>query len=269
MVGARSDPRDKSGLAHVIEHMLFKGTEKLSRDDCALLVQSCGGTPNAFTAYDMTCYHEVMPKDKLDVAMMIESDRMANAAFRPDEFGPEIGVILNERARKVDDSPTGLFRERLFATALRRHPYGLPIIGFPETIKSITRDDAAEHYRRYYTPRNSFLVVCGDVEAEEVFSLAEKHFGAIPTGPVVRSSVPREPEQGGKRYLRMVSEHSSETSEYRHGIRHSLPGMLQSSSVSHHSMQASTHMVPAGHSRSAKHSCPGSREPRGPVTHLS
>ena len=207
-VGSRNEITGLTGISHMLEHMMFKGTEKLKPEEYSEIIQRNGGTENAFTSEDKTVYWSELPSDRLELALELESDRMANAVFR--EFDSERKVVMEERKWRTENSPWGSLYEALRAAAYIAHPYHNPVIGWMSDIESYTLEDLERHYHTYYVPNNAVLVISGDVEAGKAFKLARKYFGKIKEGktpPPVRTV---EPEQKGER--RVIVEKEGYTS---------------------------------------------------------
>jgi zinc protease len=178
--GSADDPEGKSGIAHFLEHLMFKGTALHPKGEFSNLVSDLGGQENAFTSYDYTAYFQKVPKEHLETMMTFESDRMTNLVLSDEDVIPERDVVLEERRMRTDSDPSSQLSESLAATLYVNHPYGLPIIGWQHEIESLGRADALGYYKRFYTPENAILVVAGDVSAERVSALAEKTYGVIP-----------------------------------------------------------------------------------------
>ncbi|MCZ8152907.1 MAG: pitrilysin family protein [Rhodobacteraceae bacterium] len=210
-VGAADEPEGKSGIAHFLEHLMFKGTDDLGPGEFSDIVEAQGGSDNAFTSWDYTAYFQRVAADRLDLMMQIEADRMTGLAIAPDQVDTERSVILEERNQRTDTSPGALLSEQMRAAQYLNHPYGLPIIGWRHEMEGLTREDALDFYRRHYAPNNAILVVAGDVTPEEVRALAEKHYGPIPAAPEI---APRqrvsEPPQLAERRLKMTDPRVSE-----------------------------------------------------------
>jgi len=198
-VGSVDEVNGVTGVAHALEHMMFKGTKTVKAGEFSRIISDAGGRENAFTSHDATGYFEALQKSKLDLALRLEADRMSNLVLAPEEFAKEIKVVMEERRWRTDDRPRALVFEALMATALTAHPYRRPIIGWMSDLESMTVDDAARFYRRWYVPNNAVLVVVGDVEPREVFALAETHFGPIPERALPVRKPQDEPEQRGMR----------------------------------------------------------------------
>lgn len=194
-VGAADDPHGRTGLAHFLEHLMFKATGTLADGEFSAVVAANGGDENAFTSADYTAYFQNISADRLDLVLGMEADRMVN--LDPGEAGAlsERDVVLEERRQRVDNSPEGPFRERQNATLYLNSPYGRPIIGWAEELAAITLDDAMDFYRAHYAPNNAVLVVAGDVTPARVEELAAAHFGPIPASDLIAPrDRPQEPE---------------------------------------------------------------------------
>jgi zinc protease len=178
-VGAADEPPGRSGIAHYLEHLMFKGTKTHPAGEFSKVIASLGGQENAFTSPDYTGYYQRIHKKHLQKMMEFEADRMANLVLTEEVARPELAVILEERATRIDNRPGGQLSQALYATLYQQHPYGIPIIGWKHEIEKLTYTDAVEFYDRFYTPNNAILVVAGDVEAEGVRELAEKTYGKI------------------------------------------------------------------------------------------
>jgi zinc protease len=178
--GSADDPPGKSGIAHFLEHLMFKGTETRPKGMFSNLVSELGGQENAFTSYDYTAYFQKVAKEHLGTMMSFEADRMTNLVLSNDDVDPERDVVLEERRMRTDSDPGAQLSESLARTLYVNHPYGLPIIGWQHEIESLGRDDALAYYRRFYTPENAILVVAGDVTEAEVRALAADTYGRIP-----------------------------------------------------------------------------------------
>lgn len=181
-VGSSYEYQGITGVSHVLEHMMFKGTEKLAPGEFSRIVSDNGGEHNAFTSRDYTTYYEQLAADRLEVAFRLEADRMHNLRLDPAEFDKERQVVIEERRLRVSDQPQSLLSERFNAQAYLASPYGLPVIGWRGDLNDMRLSDLQHWYERWYTPANATLVVVGDVEPAAVRDLAEKHFGDIPAG---------------------------------------------------------------------------------------
>jgi zinc protease len=167
-------------VAHVLEHMMFKGTADVPAGQFSKRIAAAGGRENAFTSYDYTAYFQQLHKSKLPLAMRLESDRMHNLLLTKKEFDKEIKVVMEERRWRTDDEPHSLMFEKLMATAYQEHPYQHPVIGWMIDLQNMNAADAQDWYKTWYAPNNATLVIAGDVKAQEVFTLAQRYYGAIP-----------------------------------------------------------------------------------------
>jgi zinc protease len=193
-VGAADEPPGSSGIAHFLEHLMFKGTEKIPTGQFSKTVARNGGEDNAFTNHDVTAYFQRVAKDRLPLVMEMEADRMANLRLTEDDVATERKVILEERRTRVDNDPGSILQEQMMAALYANHPYGIPIIGWEHEIRELGRADALSFYRRFYAPNNAILVIAGDVEPEEVRKLAEATYGKIePNGALIGRLRPKEP----------------------------------------------------------------------------
>jgi zinc protease len=183
-VGAADDPRGKSGIAHFLEHLMFKGTEANPPGAFSALISQTGGRNNAFTTEDYTVFHETVAKDRLDLVMRLEADRMAGLVLDDRVVLPERDVILEERRMRIDNDPSALLREQLMAGLFLNASYHNPTIGWEHEMRGLGTADALAFYRDWYTPNNAILIVAGDVDAAEVRTLAERHFGPLAARPV-------------------------------------------------------------------------------------
>ena len=188
-----------TGVAHVLEHMMFKGTEKIPGGEFSRRIARAGGRDNAFTSRDYTAYFQTLHRDRLPLALEMEADRMVNLTLDRSEFDKEIQVVMEERRWRTDDRAQALLYEALMGTSLLSHPYRHPVIGWMNDLQNMTVEDARAWYRRWYAPNNAILVVVGDVTGEEVLKLASKHFGAIPARALPERKPQDEPPQKGQR----------------------------------------------------------------------
>jgi len=197
-VGSRNEVLGLTGAAHWVEHMMFKGTQKLGKGDVFKLVTRNGGNNNAFTWLDFTAYFETLPSDRLDIAIQIEADRMVNARFDPDEVASERTVIISEREGHEND-PGFWLSEEIQATAFKVHPYHHETIGWKADLERMTRDDLYNFYKRYYAPNNATVVAVGDFDTAELLAKLHATFGQIPRGADIPALTIAEPEQAGER----------------------------------------------------------------------
>jgi len=176
-VGSSYEYRGVTGISHLLEHMMFKGTKQYAPGEFSRIISRNGGEENAFTGRDYTAYFERLAADRLDLALELEADRMANLALADKEFISEREVVIEERRQRVADNPAGRLRERFHAVAHLGSPYAQPIIGWQPDLEAMSLADLQDWYQRYYSPNNATLVVAGDVQPKAVFDLARKHFG--------------------------------------------------------------------------------------------
>ena len=203
--GSSDEPPGASGVAHYLEHLLFKGTDTLAPGEFSATVAKNGGSDNAFTSYDYTAYFQRIAADRLGLMMEMESDRMVNLRLSEEDIVTERDVIIEERNQRVENNPSALFREQKSALQYLNHPYGDPIIGWQHEMSQLGMEDALGFYETYYAPNNAILIVAGDVTPDEVRALAEQHYGKIPANPdLPERSRPQEPRQMAER--RMVFE---------------------------------------------------------------
>lgn len=200
--GSADEPAGASGIAHFLEHLMFKRTEKMDSGEFSRTVARNGGRDNAFTSYDYTAYFQRVASDRLGLMMQMEADRMVNLRLDDAEIATEREVIIEERNQRVENSPAALFREQKDAVQYLNHRYGVPIIGWRHEMVALDRDDALAFYERYYAPNNAILIVAGDVTPDEVRALAEQHYGPIPANPDLPERLrPSEPPQTAERRL--------------------------------------------------------------------
>jgi len=201
--GAADEAAGKSGIAHFLEHLMFKGTKKVGPGEFSKIVAQNGGQDNAFTSQDYTAYYQNASVDKLPLLMEIESDRMQGLVLTDAAVGSELQVVLEERSQRTDNNPAALFREQVAAAQYLAHPYGIPVIGWRNEVENLTTEDAINWYKTYYAPNNAILVVAGDVKAEEVFAMARKYYGPRKTIQLPERKRLHEPPQLAKRIVIM------------------------------------------------------------------
>jgi zinc protease len=199
-VGSKDEPPGLTGVSHWVEHMNFKGTTNIPRDQVKGIIEQFGGAWNGYTWIDQTTYLETATRDALDRMLFIEAERMARCLYHPDDCESERTVIISELQGGEND-PDQLLDQELTATAFKAHPYGHPTIGWLPDLQTMTREDLHGYYRRYYIPNNATLVVVGDIEPDDVMRRVESHFGGIPEGPQPGRLRTIEPEQSGERRL--------------------------------------------------------------------
>ncbi|MFN4283000.1 MAG: M16 family metallopeptidase [Alphaproteobacteria bacterium] len=216
-VGAADDPPGKSGIAHFLEHLMFRGTGEIMPGEFSRIVARNGGRDNAFTSWDYTAYHQTVAADRLELVMKLESDRMANLSITEAVVAPERDVIIEERRSRIDNSPAALLNEQINASLFLNHPYRIPIIGWQHEMATLTQADALDFYRRHYAPNNAVLIVSGDVTVDRVRELAAKYYGPIPRKEIAPRVRLREPLHVAPRRLVLESERVREprlTREY-------------------------------------------------------
>lgn len=199
--GSMDETNGTTGVAHLLEHMMFKGTPNIGAGEFSRLVAAAGGRDNAFTSKDYTAYFQQVTAQKLAQMMQLEADRMRHLNLDPKEFEQEIKVVMEERRMRTDDQPQSLLFEQMSAVALQAHPYRVPVIGWMNDLKSMTVQDARDWYERWYVPNNAFVVIVGDVDHQDVFKLAEEAYGALAPRALPKRKPQDEPEQAGIRRL--------------------------------------------------------------------
>jgi zinc protease len=178
--GSMDERTGKTGVAHALEHLMFKGTHQVPVGEFSRRIAAAGGRENAFTSNDYTAYFQQLHKSKLPLAMKLESDRMHNLNLSAKEFAKEIKVVMEERRMRTDDEPHALLQEKMMAAIYQEHPYQHPVIGWMSDLEQMNVSDAKAWYQQWYAPNNATLVIAGDVEAKQVFALAERYYGGIP-----------------------------------------------------------------------------------------
>jgi zinc protease len=184
--GSADEARGKSGVAHYLEHLMFKGTKTMAPGELSRVVEANGGSDNAFTSYDYTAYFQSIAADRLPLIMRMEADRMRNLSLTENDWKTERDVIIEERNLRTDSDPGAIFHEQLGAAQYLNHPYGTPIIGWRHEMESLTREDALDWYRLYYAPNDATLVIAGDVTPEQVKALAEEYYGPLEPSPAIK-----------------------------------------------------------------------------------
>ncbi len=178
--GAADELPGKSGVAHFLEHLMFKGTPTVPDGQFSRIVKRLGGNDNAFTTQDYTTYYQNVPRAHLETVIRMEADRMKNLTLREEEVASERQVIIEERRQRIDNQPQAKFQEQLMSALYVNHPYGMPVIGWLHEMRTLTREDAFDYYNEWYAPNNAILIVSGDVTAATLKPLAEKYYGPIP-----------------------------------------------------------------------------------------
>jgi|UPI00040A8967 zinc protease len=205
-VGSADETPGKSGLAHFLEHLMFKGTRAHPAGEFSQLVARIGGNENAFTSYDYTAYYQRVSRDKLATMLEFEADRMTGLILKDENVLPERDVVLEEYNMRVGNSPDARLTEQIMAALYLNHPYGRPVIGWHQEIEKLNREDALAFYKRFYAPNNATLVIAGDVSAEEVRPMIEAAYGKIPPQPAIPAQRirPQEPEPAGPRTVTLA-----------------------------------------------------------------
>lgn len=200
-VGSRNEAWGKTGLSHMLEHMMFKGTGKTSPEEFSRLIQENGGNDNAFTSTDYTAYFTNISSSRLLIPLELEADRMANLVLREEDFRTERMVVIEERRLRTEDNPQAFLVEQLDTAAFQVHPYRWPIIGWMADLRNLTLQDLKDYYRTYYNPSNAFIIVVGDVKKDEILPALRKAFGSIPKGTAPPQDRTLEQPQAGERRL--------------------------------------------------------------------
>jgi zinc protease len=205
-VGSRYEILGKTGLSHLLEHLMFRGTEKYGPKQFSNLIQQAGGNNNAFTSKDYTAYFETGPQTKLKLFLELEADRMRNLKINEDLFLTERKVVVEERRLRTEDDPVQSLYEETISTAFKAHPYQWPIVGWMHDVENITRQEALDYYNRFYQPNNATLVVVGDIDPQAALTEIQNTFGKIPKGPEPPPFLAFEPPQQGERRTELTRE---------------------------------------------------------------
>jgi zinc protease len=205
-VGSRDEKDGKSGLSHFLEHMMFKGTDKVKPEEYARIIAKNGGRSNAFTSSDVTVYFATMSREKIDIAIELEADRMANALLGETFFEAEKKVIQEERRLRTEDNPVSALSEVASAVAFLVHPYRRPVVGWMQDIENLSRQDLVDHYKTYYVPNNAYVIVVGDFSTEQILPKIKAAFEKIPRGAEPPRVAVEEPPQSGERTVTLKKE---------------------------------------------------------------
>jgi zinc protease len=205
-VGSRNESSGKTGLSHLLEHMMFKGTSKHGPKTFSQTIQRSGGRDNAFTSHEYTGYYEMISSDRIGLPIELEADRMANLVLTSKSVLSERDVVMEERRLRYEDDPQNLVYEEVISSAFKNHPYRWPVIGWMSDLKTLNPDDLISHYRKYYVPGNAVAIVVGDVNPAEILDKIKKAFGDIPKGPELTFDKTEEDEQKGSRRLYVKKE---------------------------------------------------------------
>ena len=223
-VGSSYETDGTTGISHVLEHMMFKGTKKHGEGEFSRIISENGGRENAFTGDDYTAYFQTLEKSRLPISFELEADRMRNITLPPDAFKKEIEVVKEERRLRTEDNPNSYLREVAKATAYQTSPYRQPVIGWMADLESITVDDLKDWYKKWYAPNNATVIVVGDVIAEDVFKLAKKYFGRLKKEEIIPPALrPEVPQHGLKR---VTVKRPAEISRLR--LAYKVPGLKSS-----------------------------------------
>ncbi len=216
-VGAADEPKGVSGIAHFLEHLMFKSTDKIPLGEFSKIVARLGGNDNAFTGHDVTSYFQRISKERLGTVMEMEADRMVNLRLTEKEVLTERDVILEERRSRIENNPAAIMDEQMNAALYYSHPYGIPVIGWEHEMAKLSPQDAITFYKHFYAPNNAILVVAGDVTADEVRALAEKTYGQIPANPTVGATRerPQDPPQRAARRVEYSDPRAGKASFHR------------------------------------------------------
>jgi len=205
-VGGIDEQEGQAGIAHLLEHLMFKGTKAHPSGEFSELVARNGGRENAFTSHDYTGYYQNVAKDRLEMVMELEADRMTNLVLTEKQVVPERQVVLEERHMRIENNPAAVLDERADAILYLNHPYRRPLIGWEHELVTLSVDDVLDFYKHWYAPNNAILVVAGDITAEELRPLAEKYYGAIPAAAAKPHLIPQEPPQKTARRIELRDE---------------------------------------------------------------
>ena len=199
--GSINEQVGKTGLSHLLEHMMFKGTPKYGPKTFSKIIKRAGGIDNAGTSKDFVYYYQKLAPDRLNLSIEMEADRMQNLIMDPEETMSERDVVMEERRMRYEDDPQNLVYEEVLSTAFKNHPYKWPVIGWMEDLKTVTRDELWKYYKERYVPNNAFIVVAGNIDVDSVLRQIRKEFGVIPRGPDVPALNVGEPKQRGERRI--------------------------------------------------------------------
>lgn len=216
-IGAADEAPGKSGIAHFLEHLMFKGTKKIGPGEFSKIIARNGGQDNAFTSQDVTAYFQRVATDRLPLVMEMEADRMSNLTLDEENVRTERDVILEERRSRVDNDPSSILSEQMTAALYLAHPYRIPVIGWEHEMKQLSQEDAIAFYKRYYAPNNAILVVVGDVKPDEVIALAKKTYGKVaPSKTLTERKRVRDPKQMAPRRVVLADQRVSQEQLSRH-----------------------------------------------------
>lgn len=242
--GSADDPQGKSGIAHFLEHLMFKGTRRHPKGEFSEFVSEVGGMENAFTGNDFTAYFQQIAKPHLKACMEFEADRMTGLTLTDAVVAPERDVVLEERRMHCDSDPGAQLGEAVQAALFTHHPYGIPVIGWGHEIEGLSREDALAYYKRFYTPENAILVVAGDVEPEEARALAEETYGRIkPRGGKPERTRPMEPPAVASRLVTVADDKVEQPGWQRHYLAPSVRTAAQNEAEA---LEVAAHLLGGG-----------------------
>jgi zinc protease len=223
-VGSADEPPGVSGIAHFLEHLMFKSTDRIEAGAFSKVIARLGGQDNAFTSHDVTGYYERVAKERLKTVMEMEADRMVNLKLTEKEVATEREVIIEERRSRTENSPSSILSEQMSAALYQNHPYRIPIIGWMHEMAKLSREDALAFYKRFYAPNNAIVVVAGDVTVEEVKTLAEAAYGALkPNLDIKKRERPQEPPHRAPRRVEFKDPRAGNASVRRFYLAPSIP----------------------------------------------
>jgi zinc protease len=227
-VGSADEPPGVSGIAHFLEHLMFKSTDKIASGAFSKIVSRLGGQDNAFTSHDVTGYFQRISKDRLKTVMEMEADRMVNLKLTEKEVATEREVILEERRSRTENNPSSLLSEQMSTALYQNHPYRIPIIGWMHEMTKLSRDDALDFYRRYYAPNNVIVIVAGDVTVPEVKTMAEAAYGHLKPNPEIKTRLrPQEPPHRAARRVELKDPRAGNASVRRFYLVPSIPNAAE------------------------------------------
>jgi zinc protease len=227
-VGAADEPPGASGIAHFLEHLMFKSTDKFASGAFSKIIARMGGQDNAFTSHDVTGYFQRISKDRLKTVMEMEADRMVNLNLTEKEVATEREVILEERRSRTENSPSNILSEQMSAALYQNHPYRIPIIGWMHEMAKLSREDALAFYKRFYAPNNAIVVVAGDVTVDEVKAIAESAYGALQPNPAIKTRLrPQEPQHRAPRRVELRDPRAGNASVRRFYLTPSIPNAAE------------------------------------------
>ena len=242
--GSADDPPGKSGIAHFLEHLMFKGTRRHPKGEFSEFVSEVGGMENAFTGNDFTAYFQQIARQHLKACMAFEADRMTGLTLTDDIVAPERDVVLEERRMHCDSDPGAQLGEAVQAALFIHHPYGIPVIGWGHEIEGLRREDALAYYKRFYTPENAILVVAGDVEPEEARALAEETYGKIkPRGAKPERARPLEPPAVASRLVTVADDKVEQPGWQRHYLS---PSVRTAKAGEAEALEVAAHLLGGG-----------------------